>query len=95
MVEGEAGHAWGLSHANQRNVLYPPRAQGALDSGYSPDAPPFSSPEVTYVTLRLAFRRLLRHRIHNTGEGGGGGLAVHGGGMGMEVPAGKAPIPHP
>ena len=38
---GEAGHAWGLSHANQRNVLTRPWVRGALGSGYSPDAPPF------------------------------------------------------
>ena len=71
-LRGEAGHAWGLSHANQRNVLTLPWAQGALDDGYSPNAPVFSSPEVTYVTLRWAFRRLLRHRIRNKGEGGAG-----------------------
>ena len=61
-------------------MLTLPWAQGALDSGYSPDAPLFSSPEVTYVTLRWAFRRMLRHRIRNKGEGGG--LAVRGGGGG-------------
>ena len=71
-LRGEAGHAWGLSHANQRNVLTLPSAQGALESRYSPHAPLFSSPEVTYITLRWTFRRLLRHRIHNEGEGGGG-----------------------
>ena len=69
-LKGEAGHAWGLSHANQRNMLTLPWAQGALDSGYSLGAPLFSSPEVTCVTLRWAFRRMLRHRIRNTGEGG-------------------------
>ena len=47
-----------------------PWAQGAMDSGYSPDAPLFSSPEVTYVTLRWPFRRMLRHCIRNKGEGG-------------------------
>ena len=30
---GEAGHDWGLSHANQRNVLTLPSVQEALDSG--------------------------------------------------------------
>ena len=53
-LRGEAGHAWGLSHANERNVLTLCWAQGALDGGYSPDAPLFSSPEVTYVTLRIS-----------------------------------------
>ena len=58
-------------------MLTLPCAQGALDSGYSPDAPPFLSPDVTYVTLHWAFRRMLRHRIRNKGEGGG--LAERGG----------------
>ena len=40
----EAGHACGLTQANQRPVMTLPWAQGALDSGYSPDAPLFSSP---------------------------------------------------
>ena len=40
-LRGEAGHAWGLSHANQQNMLTLPWVQGALDSGYSPHAPPF------------------------------------------------------
>ena len=31
----------GHEHANQRNVLTLPLTQGAMDSGYSPDAPPF------------------------------------------------------
>ena len=88
-LRGEASYAWGLSHANQRNVL---TVQGALESGYSPNAPLFSSPEVTYITLRWAFRRLLRHRVRNKGAGGGG---AHRGGMGTETPAGKAPVPHP
>ena len=72
-LRGEAGHAWGLSHANQCNVLTLPWVQGALDSGYSPDAPLFSSPGVTYITLHWAFCRLLRHRIQYKGAGGGGG----------------------
>ena len=37
-LRGDAGHAWGLTQANQRLVLTFPWAQGALDSGYSPDA---------------------------------------------------------
>ena len=96
-LRGEAGHAWGLSHTNQRNMLTLPWVQGALDSGYSPDTPLFSSPEATYITLRWAFCRLLRHRIRKKGAGGGGGggLAAHRGGMGMETPAEKAPVPHP
>ena len=77
-LRGDTGHAWGLTQANQRLVLTLPWAQGALDSGYSPDAPLFLSPDVTYVTLRWAFRHMLRHRIRNRGEGGG--LAVRGGG---------------
>ena len=94
----EAGHAWGLNQANQRNVLTLPWAQGALDSGYSPNAPLFSSPEVTNVTLRCAFRRMLRHRIRNKGEGGGAGRYGGGGGAWAWKPlAGKplSPIPEP
>ena len=70
---GEAGHAWGLSYAHQHNVLTLPRGQAALDSGYSPDGPVFSSPDVAYITLRRTFHRLSRHRIRNKGPGGGGG----------------------
>ena len=97
-LSGEAGHAWSLSHANHRNVLTLPWVQGALDSGYSPDAPLLSSPEVTYITLRWAFRRLLRDRIHK--KGAGGGLAVHGGGGGAwawkPLPGNPlSPIPKP
>ena len=51
-LRGEAGDARGLDQANQRNVLTLPWVQGALDSGYAPDAPPFWSTEVTYITLR-------------------------------------------
>ena len=42
-LRGEASHAWGLSKANRRLVLTLPWAQGALDSGYSTDAPLFST----------------------------------------------------
>ena len=42
-LKGEAGHAWGLSHANQRNVLTFPRVQAALDHGNFSDAPLFTS----------------------------------------------------
>ena len=76
-LRGEAGQ---LSQANQLLVLTLPWAQGALESGYSADSPLFSSPEVTYVTLRWALRRMMRHHIRNNGEGGG--LAVRGGGGG-------------
>ena len=54
-------------------MLTLPWVQGALDSGYAPDAPLLSSPEVPYVTLRWAFRRLLQHLIRNKVAGGGGG----------------------
>ena len=50
-------------------------------------------PGVTNSTLRWAFCRLLRHLIRNMGARRG--LAAHRGGMGMEAPAAKAPIPHP
>ena len=51
-------------------MLTLPWAQGPLDNGYPPpDAPLFSSPEVTYITVRSAFRRMLGHRIRNKGEG--------------------------
>ena len=43
-LRGEAGIAWGLSHANSRNVLTLTWVQGALDRGYSPDAPSFQAP---------------------------------------------------
>ena len=91
-LRGDAGHAWGLSHANKRNVRTLPWVQRALNSGYSSDAPLFSSPEVTYITLRWAFGRLLRHRIRNKGAGG---AWRHTGGMGMETPARTARVPHP
>ena len=39
-LRGEASHAQGLRQANHRPVLTLPSAHGALDSGYSPDAPP-------------------------------------------------------
>ena len=100
-LRAEAGHACDLSHGNQRNVLTLPRLQGAVDSGYSPDAHLFSSPEVTYMTLRWALRRLLRHRIRKKGAGGGGGgLVAHRGGGGAwawERVPGKplSPIPEP
>ena len=51
-LRGEAGHAWGLRHTNKCNVLTLPCVQVALDKQYSPDAPLFSSPKVTYITLR-------------------------------------------
>ena len=55
---------------NQPNVLTLPWVPGALNIGYSADAPLFSSCEVTYITLRWAFRRLLRHCIRNKGAAG-------------------------
>ena len=48
---------------------------------------------MTYVTLHWAFRRMLRHRIRNKGEGGA--WRYGGGGIGMEAPSGKAPAPPP
>ena len=92
---GEAGHAWGLSHANRCNVLTLAYVQGALDSGYSPDAPLFSSPEVTYITLRWAFRRLSRHRIRK-GEAGAWRYTGEGGGAwARKAVPGKPPSPIP
>ena len=58
-LKGEEGHAWGLSHTNQRNVVTLPWVQAALDSGCCPDAPLFTSADVAYVTLHWTFRRLL------------------------------------
>ena len=94
-LRGEAGHAWGLTQANQRLVLTLLWAQGALDSGYSPDALLFLSPHVTYVTLRWAFRPILRHRIRNKGEWGPGGTG--GGAWAWKHLAGKplSPVPEP
>ena len=91
-LRGEARHAWGLSHANHRNVLTLPWVQGALDSGYSPNAPLFSSPEVSYITLRWAFRRLLGHRIRSKGAGGGWRY-TGGGGHGHGSPCSESPCP--
>ena len=53
--------------------------------------PFFLSPDLTYVTLRWAFRRMLRHRIRNKGEGGA--WRYGGGGMGVEAPCRKSPCP--
>ena len=89
-LRGEAGHAWGLSHANQRNVVTFPWLQGVLDSGYSPDAALFFSPEVTHITLRWAFRRLLRHRMRHKGAGG---AWRHKGGHGHRNPCWESPCP--
>ena len=89
----EAGHAWGPSHANQRTVLTLPWVQRALDSEYSHDAPLFSTPGVTYITLRSAFCRLLRHRIRHKGAGG---VWRHAGGAWTWNPLpGKTPVLHP
>ena len=76
-------------------MLTLPWAQGALDSGYSPDASLFWSPEVTYVTLRLAIRRMLWHRIRNKGEGGAWRYGR--GAWAWKPPAGKplTPVPEP
>ena len=61
--------------------------------GTLPMPPPFSSPEVTYITLRWAFPRLWRHRIRNKGARGGGGLAAHRGGHGHGNPCRESPCP--
>ena len=55
--------------------------------------PPFLAPDVAYVTMCWAFRRLLRHRIRNNGAGGGGGLAAHMGGHGHGNPSRENPCP--
>ena len=34
-------------------------------------------------------------RIRKKGAGGGGGAATQGGGMDVETPVGKTPVPHP
>ena len=65
----EGGHAWGLRHAKRRNLLTLPWVQVALDTSYSPDAPPSLAPDVAYVTLRWAFSRLLWQRFRNKGAG--------------------------
>ena len=72
-LRGEAVCAWGLIYANHLNVLTPPWVHAALGCRYPPDAPFFSAPNVAYVTLRWAFRRLFRHLIRDKGVGGGGG----------------------
>ena len=74
----------------------PPLCARGAGQRVLPDAPPFLSPEVTYVTLRWAFRRMLRHRIHNKGEGGA--WRYRGGGAWAWKPlAGKplSPVPEP
>ena len=73
-------------------MLTLPWAQGVLDSGYSPDAPLFSSPEVTYVTLRWAFRGMLRHHIRNKGEGGTWRYRGGGGGAWAGKPVAGKPL---
>ena len=82
-LRGEAGHARGLTQVSQRLLLTLPCAQGALDSGYSPDVPLVFSPDVTYITLRWAFWRMLRHRIRNKGEGGAWRYGGRGHGRGI------------
>ena len=39
-LRGKAGHAWGLTHTNQHNVLTLPWVHAMLASAYNPDAPP-------------------------------------------------------
>ena len=93
-LRGEAGDAWGLSHANHRNRVTLPWVQAALHNEYSPDAPPLRSAGVAYVVLCCAFCRVWQHQPRN--KGGGLGLAVHMGGGGaleMETSARKTPLP--
>ena len=94
-LRGEAGHAWGLSHANQRNVLILPWVQRAVDSGYSPDTLLFSVPEVTYITLRWTFRRPLA--APHPQQGCMGRLAAHTGAWTWKPLRGKplSPFPDP
>ena len=86
----------GLSHANQRNVLTLLWVQAALDKGYSPDAPLFSSPDVAYVTCARHFAVFCGTGSGTRlGWGGWGGASGTQGGMDMETPAGKTLVPHP
>ena len=89
----EAGHEWGLGHANHRNVLTVLWVQAAVDGGYAPNFPLFTLIDVAMVHLRWGFCRLLRHGIRNKGEGeasryteGGGGGHKHG------TPSGENPF---
>ena len=93
VVEGGGQPCMGPEPLQPAQCTAPPLGAGSAGQWVLPRCPTFSSPEVTFITLRRAFRRLLRHRIRN--KGARGGLAAHGGGMGMETPAGKAPVPHP
>ena len=68
-LRGEAGHAWGLRHQPPQCANLPLGA-GSVAQWVLPRCPLFSAPEVAYITLRWAFRRLLRHRIRNKGAGG-------------------------
>ena len=70
VVEGGCRPWLGLVPCQPRQRANPPWVQAALDSGYSLGAPLFASPKVAYITLRRAFRRLLRHPIWNKGVGG-------------------------
>ena len=59
----------------------------------TPPMPPFFQPRGDLHHPALGISPLFA--APHPQQGGGGGLAVHGGGMGMEDHAGKAPVPHP
>ena len=96
MVEGGGGgHARDLSHGNPHNVPTLPGMQAALDSGYPPDAPLFFVARRGVYHPALGISPSFAAPEPEQGCGGGGGLAVHKGGMDMEILARKTPIPHP
>ena len=89
-LTGEAGHAWSLSHANQRNVLTLPSVRGQWVLAR---CSPFFEPrgDIHHPALGIMPPFTAPHPK----QGCRGGLAAHRGGMAMETPAGKTPVPHP